>query len=134
MFSPRTSQKIIGLTFTTMGLAVLFFPITTLRLSLTDQSFSSICNFGQVIPATKLIFQCFGAQATLCGTLILCTNFTKQSYLIFASAIAPFFWFDYWAWERGFVNALGAVGDALGNLIFVGFSIIAYSRIDKKNS
>lgn len=70
--------------------------------------------------------QCFGSQATLCGVLILATKFTSQSFKTFGLCILPYFVFDGLAYSRGYLTALGAVGDAAGNIVFLACSWLGY--------
>jgi hypothetical protein len=62
--------------------------------------------------------RCFGAQATLCGILLLTTNFDQQTYKIWTCSILPFFVFDLMAYQSGYLTAFGAIGDAVGNVVF----------------
>ncbi|KAJ3408347.1 hypothetical protein HDU80_006031 [Chytriomyces hyalinus] len=123
----------MGVVFTGMGLASVLFPETALRLFLADDAYTSILAKGgkTVIPAARIIFQCFGSQAALCGTLILTSEFTAATFKTFGLAMIPYFLFDYWAWKHNFVSTLGAVGDGLGNIVFAGASYLGYKALTR---
>jgi hypothetical protein len=42
----------------------------------------------------------------------------KMAYKWFGFAIIPYFVFDYVYWQRNFLTTFGAVGDAMGNIVF----------------
>jgi len=77
-------------------------------------------------PITKLVMQCFGSQATLCGILILSTEFTANSFKTFGLCILPYFVFDGLAFSNGHLTTLGALGDAAGNVVFLACSWLGY--------
>ncbi|KAJ3230047.1 hypothetical protein HDU81_004808 [Chytriomyces hyalinus] len=126
-------QRTMGVVFTGMGLASIVFPETALRLFLAEDAYKSILAKGgrTVIPAARIIFQCFGAQAALCGALILSSEFTATTFKTFGLAMIPYFLFDYWAWKHNFVSTLGAVGDGVGNIIFAGGSYLGYKALTR---
>ncbi|MEM9473963.1 MAG: hypothetical protein AAGA71_01630 [Pseudomonadota bacterium] len=45
---------------------------------------------------TTVVFGCFGAQAVLCGLIMLLSRFTPVTFLVlgFVGSV-PFFWFNY---------------------------------------
>jgi hypothetical protein len=93
---------VMGVTFTAMGLGTMMFPVSGLGLFI-DPSIHAYCFTGnEVNPVAKLLWQCFGAQATLCGVLILSCKFTKKTFRNFGLAIIPFFAFDYLAYRAGY--------------------------------
>jgi len=47
-------------------------------------------------PTTALLIGCFGAQAVLSGLFAAFSRFTKTTFLVYAAALVPFFWFNYW--------------------------------------
>ncbi|KAJ1555583.1 hypothetical protein HK405_000019 [Cladochytrium tenue] len=120
----------MGGTFTAMGLVTLLLPETTMRLSLHPTALASLSDAvttttttTAIKPAARLLMQCFGAQATLCGLVLLTAELPRRAFVAFAAGVVPFFAFDWWAWRRArFLTAAGAAGDALGNVVFVGLS------------
>ena len=118
-------QLVMGSVFTGMGLVTMLFPTTTAELSLRKEFLG---NDG-VTPAVKLIMQCFGSQASLCGLLILSSKFTAKTYRNFGLAMIPYFIFDYHFWRIGALSTFGAVGDAVGNIIFSACCYAGYSRL-----
>ena len=119
----------MGFVFTLMGIATMIFPSLVLKYSITTQ-FQHHCfsNNGEDInPIVKLLTQCFGSQATLCGVLILSTNFDTFSFKIFGMCMIPYFIFDLLAYQQGYLTEFGAIGDGVGNLIFSICSFIGYA-------
>lgn len=102
----------LGGVFSLMGLGTMLFPETLMRLSFKKDL--------ALIQSSELTltFRCFGAQATLCGLLLLSSRFTRTTYRNFGLAIVPFFVFDWAAWQAGLLTEFGAIGDALGNIVF----------------
>ncbi|KAJ2991530.1 hypothetical protein HDV02_003745 [Globomyces sp. JEL0801] len=117
-------QRVLGMTFGCMGLVCVMFPETTLRLSLSNSCFREIvipdAQTGQLVIArsASLMMRCFGSQATLCGTLLLSANLSKFTFKVFGLSMIPFFVFDLVAWQLDLISSFGAVGDALGNIVF----------------
>ncbi len=50
----------------------------------------------RVISASVLMIGCFGAQAVLGGLFIWFSVWTRTTFLVYALALLPFFWFNYW--------------------------------------
>ena len=51
----------------------------------------------QHLSATSALFiGCFGAQAVLGGLFIWFSRWRRATFLIYACALLPFFWFNYW--------------------------------------
>jgi len=51
----------------------------------------------QHLSATSALFVgCFGAQAVLCGLFIWFSEWQRRTFMIYAIALLPFFWFNYW--------------------------------------
>eukprot|EP01113_Clastostelium_recurvatum_P031943 TRINITY_DN4045_c0_g1_i1.p1 TRINITY_DN4045_c0_g1~~TRINITY_DN4045_c0_g1_i1.p1 ORF type:complete len:164 (+),score=20.04 TRINITY_DN4045_c0_g1_i1:50-493(+) len=114
-----TPQFVMGTLFTGMGLAVIALPDLTLRLSVPHEFlYRGVIEGGGIPASTVLMAQCFGAQASLAGLLILSSKFTASTYRVFGLAMAPFFAFDVWGYAAGRLTAFGALGDGFGNLVF----------------
>jgi hypothetical protein len=127
-------QQTMGGVFTAMGIATMMFPVTAMRLSLRKSYLGPLLiNKGKgwdVHPALKFVTRCFGSQATLCGLLILTTKMNKSSFQWFGGAMIPYLIFDIMAWKQGVLTAFGALGDGLGNVIFLVCSILAYKELE----
>jgi hypothetical protein len=123
IFASMVFQTVIGTTFTTMGVATMFFPVTATRLGITSKFLGvTLINRGKewdLHPALKFTVRCFGAQASLCGLLLLSTRMEKFGYQVFSAAIVPFLIFNVIGWRKGIFTTLGAVADGLGNIIFL---------------
>ena len=51
----------------------------------------------QHLSATSALFiGCFGAQAVLGGLFIWFSVWKRMTFLVYAIALLPFFWFNYW--------------------------------------
>ena len=123
----RKSQLFMGTVFTGMGLATMLFPKTTAELAFKENYLGK----EGVTKPLKRIMQCFGSQATLCGVLILSSKFTAETFKVFGLSMIPYFAFDYLAWSSGALTPFGAIGDAVGNLIFVSCSLVGYNTLKK---
>ena len=118
-------QLILGGVFSAMGLGTMLLPRQLLPLSLTNYSKSDSTDL-------TLTFRCFGAQATLCGLILLSCEPSKKLYRNFGLAILPFFVFDFLAWEQGLITTFGAIGDAAGNIVFSVCAYQGYRRADNE--
>lgn len=81
----RHLRTLLGLVFLVLGGWVLLFPGPVETLVLTPD---------HVIGAltSRVLLACFGAQAVLCGTVILASHFTARTFLIFGLVGSlPFF-------------------------------------------
>ena len=74
---------------------------------------------------TELMMRCFGSQAMLSGIAMSVGEWKPVAYKVWIGGILPFFVFDFVAWKKGYINSLGAVFDAIGNVIFVTCSLLA---------
>jgi len=86
------SQALMGVTFTGMGLVTMFAPNFLSRLCLTPGTFEEVAKGDSLLHPMRLAVQCFGAQATLGGVVILSSKFTKSTFKTFGLAILPFFY------------------------------------------
>ena len=107
-------QSVMGGAFTMMGVTTMLFPRQILELSFNKRFLSDL----SPTKSETLLTSCFGAQASLCGMLILSSTFTKKTYKYFGIAILPFFVFDYYFWQIEALTTFGAVGDLAGNVLF----------------
>lgn len=109
------AQRLQGLIFLFMGGACVVAPGPLLRLSLTK-----LPPFDNT--ATLLIFQCFGAQACLCSLLLLTARMDAGAFKAWAMAMLPFLVFDAYFYQNGMLTTFGAVGDGVGNVLFIALS------------
>lgn len=146
-----TAQRVMGIVFTAMGLITMIFPQRVLDISfqgdfLLSPSNSSVVSSSSFSPLSSssspssssmsyspillLVVRCFGSQACLCGLLILITKFNKRTNLYFGLAMIPYLVFDAVGYVSGVLTLFGAIGDALGNLVFVTCCLHGYRRGD----
>ena len=124
----RKAQLLMGTVFTTMGLGTMLFPKFAIETSFSPQYLGK----EGVTPPVALITRCFGSQATLCGLLILSSNFSADTFRNFGLAMIPYFVFDFHYWNVGALTIFGALGDAVGNAIFAGCCYVGYTALKKK--
>jgi hypothetical protein len=87
--SPLLIQRLIAIPFLVLGAWALLFPGMVERLTLTPQ-------YQHNSATSALLIGCFGAQAVLSGLFAAFSRFTKTTFLVYAVALLPFFWFNYW--------------------------------------
>ena len=102
----------MGGAYLALGIATMLAPDLMIELSVREPA--------QANDLTRLIFRCFGLQASLFGLLALVCRFTRTTYIVIAAAILPVFIFDYWFYVVDPVLTLfGAAVDAIFNVVFV---------------
>jgi hypothetical protein len=87
--SPLVAQRLIAVPFLVLGAWCLIFPQMVERLGFTPEYYHGT-------PTTALMMGCFGAQAILSGLFAWFSRFTRTTFLLYAIALLPFFWFNYW--------------------------------------
>jgi hypothetical protein len=87
--SPRLIQRLIAVPFLGLGGWCLLFPGMVEKLTLAPA-------FQHNTVTSALLIGCFGAQAMLSGLFAAFSRFTKTTFLVYAIALLPFFWFNYW--------------------------------------
>ncbi len=87
--TPLLAQRLIAVPFLLLGAWCLFLPGMVERLSLRPEHVR-----GDAV--TLLLLGCFGAQAMLAGLFAFFSRFTRATFLVYAIALLPFFWFNYW--------------------------------------
>ena len=121
----------MGSVFTGMGLLTMISPKVAAEMSLTKDFLGK----DGVTPALKLVMQCFGSQASLCGLVILSSNFTARTYRNFGLAMIPYLMFDYHCWANNALTTFGALGDVAGNALFAACCAVGYKLLkDEKDS
>jgi hypothetical protein len=117
--SPHTVMSII---FSSMAIPCMTHPDLIARFCFTG---------GALTPRERLLLRCFGSQALLTGVSIGIGKWDARAYQIWSASIVPFFLFDALAYSGGFLTSLGAIGDALGNVAFIGLSFAAINKLKK---
>ena len=105
-------KRVLGIAYMSLGLATMLLPDLMIDLSVTDAA--------QANTLTRLIFQCFGLQATLCGLVAYASEFKRSTYVVLGLAILPVFVFDYWfVVVDPVMTPVGGIADGLFNVLFV---------------
>ncbi len=86
---PVHIQRLIAIPYLTLGSWCLFAPHMVERLTINP-------TYQHLSPATALLIGCFGAQAILGGLFVWFSRFTRETFLVYAIALLPFFGFNYW--------------------------------------
>jgi hypothetical protein len=87
--SPLLAQRLIAVPFLVLGAWCLLFPQMVERIGFTPEYYLGTAT-------TALMMGCFGAQAVLAGLFAFFSRFTRTTFLVYAIALLPFFWFNYW--------------------------------------
>lgn len=89
LVQPIHIQRAIALPYLVLGSWCLLAPVMIERMMVNPAY--------QHLSATSALFiGCFGAQAVLGGLFIWFSRFTRQTFLVYAIALLPFFGFNYW--------------------------------------
>jgi hypothetical protein len=112
----RTNEPSIQWTLATCmflpGMACAVAPRQILNLSLRKEKKKEINSLSVVI------FQFFGMQACLVGTLVGTCRMTEQAYQTFAAAMVPFFGINfYYCFRQPIVAPLAMLADFVNNLV-----------------
>jgi hypothetical protein len=122
--SPRLIQSLIAIPFLVLGGWALLFPGMVERLTLTPA-------YQHNSPTSALLIGCFGAQAVLSGLFAAFSRFTRTTFLIYAVALLPFFWFNYWfVFVVPMFNAWLAL-DFASNLVMLGLCLLGWRALGK---
>jgi len=117
--TPLLAQRLIALPFLVLGSWCLLMPEMVERLCLRPEHY-------QGSMASTLLIGCFGAQAVLSGLFAWFSRFTRTTFLFYAMALLPFFWFNYWfVFVVPVFNAWMAL-DFLSNLAMLVLCVIGY--------
>ena len=75
---------------------------------------------------TRFIMACFGAQAVLFGIMALVVRWNARGFAVFAAALLPFFWFNYYFhYEVPVLTSIGML-DFAGNTAMFILAIIGW--------
>lgn len=117
-------QRLIALPFLVLGGWALLFPAMVERLTLTPA-------YQHNSPTTALLIGCFGAQAVLSGLFAAFSRFTRTTFLVYAAALLPFFWFNYWfVFVVPAFNAWLAL-DFVSNVAMLVLCLVGWRRLSK---
>jgi hypothetical protein len=113
----KTSQALI---FLGLGGWCLMAPHMVESLSLKPE-------FQHLSDTTALLMGCFGAQAVLCGSLMLLARFTAATFLGFGLlASIPFFVFNAWFFWVAEMFTAWMLLDFAGNVSFLVIGIVGW--------
>ena len=82
-------QRLIALPYLILGAWCLVAPAMVERLMINP-------SYQHRSATTALFIGCFGAQAVLGGLFVWFSRFSRLTFLVYAIALLPFFWFNYW--------------------------------------
>lgn len=82
-------QRLISLPYFLLGGWCLFAPRMVEELMVTS-------DYQHLSVTSALLIACFGAQAVLGGLFIWFSQWQRKTFLAYAIALLPFFWFNYW--------------------------------------
>jgi len=86
---PRHIQRLISAPYFVLGGWCLFAPGMVERLTIA-------ADYQHLSATSALLIGCFGAQAVLGGLFIWFSTWQRITFLVYAIALLPFFWFNYW--------------------------------------
>jgi len=119
-------QMTLGGTFLAMGIGTICFPALVIEHCFNPAFFDNTAG-------ERAVVGCFGAQAALQGVLLLSCEMTRETWRNWGLAILPFVAFDIYACPYGpfpICTWLGAIGDGLGNIVFLGCCLLGYNIED----
>jgi hypothetical protein len=117
-------QRLIATPFLLLGGWALLFPGVVERMTLTPA-------FQHNTPTSALLIGCFGAQAVLSGLFVAFSRFTRTTFLVYAIALIPFFWFNYWfVFVVPMFNGWLAL-DFVSNLVMLALCILGWRRASR---
>ncbi len=113
-----------------LGIAAVFFilggwallaPLSVIDLTLRPE-------FRSDAPILPFVVACFGAQALLSGLFAAFARWTATTFLAYAIALLPFFWFNIWfTWVDPVFTTLGLL-DAVGNVVMFALCLIGWRK------
>ena len=86
---PLHIQRLIAVPYLSLGGWCLLAPGMVERLTITPA-------YQHLSATSALLIGCFGAQAVLGGLFIWFSRWQRRTFAIYAAALLPFFWFNYW--------------------------------------
>jgi len=120
-------QYFLGMIFLSLGGWSMIYPGTVEALALRPEFYIGT-------DASRLFLSCFGAQAVLCGIVILTSRFEPRTFLIFGLlASIPFFVFNYYFYFVREMFTQWMLLDFVGNAGILACGVIGY-KLSKKES
>lgn len=117
-------QRLIALPYFVLGGWCLLAPGMVERLTVAPQ-------YQHNSATSALLIGCFGAQAILGGLFIWFSQWQQKTFLIYAIALLPFFWFNYWfVFEVPIFNRWMAL-DFVSNATMLALSLWGWKRMKK---
>lgn len=86
---PLHIQRLIAIPYLVLGSWCLLAPRTVESLTINQP-------YQHLTVTSALFIGCFGAQAVLGGLFIWFSVWRRTTFLVYAIALLPFFWFNYW--------------------------------------
>lgn len=112
-------QRLLALPFLILGAWCLVAPHMVERLGISPE-------YQHLSTTSALLMGCFGAQAVLGGLFIAFSRWTKATFAIYAVALLPFFWFNYYfVFVVPVMTRLMAI-DLVSNLFMLGLCVWGY--------
>ena len=116
MLTPLWPQRLLTLPFLILGGWCLVAPAMVERLTINP-------GYQHLSATSALLIGCFGAQAVLGALFIAFSRWTKRTFAIYAAALLPFFWFNYYfVFEVPVLNRWMAL-DFVSNLTMLGLCV-----------
>lgn len=113
---PLHIQRLISLPYFLLGGWCLLAPGMVEQLTIAPDY--------QVLNTTSaVLIGCFGAQAVLGGLFIWFSRWQQSTFLIYALALLPFFWFNYWFVFEVPVFSRWLALDLIANVAMLGLSL-----------
>jgi hypothetical protein len=117
--TPLILQRVIALPYLLLGGWCLVAPHMVEALMFTPA-------YQHLSATSALMIGCFGAQAVLGGLFIWFSEWTAKTFLVYAIALLPFFWFNYWfVYEVPIFNRWMAL-DFVSNAAMLGLSLLGW--------
>lgn len=113
LLTPRRAQTLLASVFLVLGGWCLITPHTVESLVLRP-------DYQHLSVSSAVLFGCFGAQAVLCGIVILFSRFTPRTFLVFGLfASVPFFLFNAYFYFVVEMFTDWMLLDFIGNLLIL---------------
>jgi len=119
MLTPLWPQRLLALPFLILGAWCLVAPHMVERLGISPE-------YQHLSTTSALLMGCFGAQAVLGGLFIAFSRWTKSTFAIYAVALLPFFWFNYYFVFVVPVMTRWMALDLVSNLFMLGLCVWGY--------
>lgn len=120
-------QRLIAVPFLVLGGWAVLFPGMVERLTIAP-------DYQHNTATSALLIGCFGAQAVLSGLFVAFSRFTRTTFLVYAVALLPFFWFNYWfVFVVPMFNAWLAL-DFVSNVAMLVLCLLGWRKLSREAS